>query len=185
MEEHGGRRRPLVVVAACPLQGHMTPILQLATTLHVKGFSIAIAHSILNPPNPSNHPLDFTFLPLSDNLSKVDDSGSFSNFIASLNNNCKPSFKEHLIRLMSEGNKSIVVIYDHLMFFAGSVAVELNLVPILFRSCSAVFFPAYVVRQQLRQHGRFLEQGNATLLLHVMIQHVPSIRSDCFIGFSD
>ncbi|KAJ0766345.1 hypothetical protein HanPI659440_Chr08g0314391 [Helianthus annuus] len=65
MEEHYGRRRwPLVVLTSSPFHGHMIPPLQLATTLHAKGFPIAIAHSNLNPPNPSNYPSDFTFHPL-------------------------------------------------------------------------------------------------------------------------
>ncbi|KAL4558189.1 hypothetical protein LXL04_036387 [Taraxacum kok-saghyz] len=160
MEEHGGRRWPLVVLAASPFHGHMTPTLQLAKALHGKGFSIAIAHSKLNPPNPSNDP-SFIFLPLSDNLSAIDESASFTNFIDTLNKNCKQSFHDHLTRLLGEhnrGNKSIVVIYDHLMFFAGNVAVDLNLTAIVFRSCSAAYFPAFLARLQLRQEGRFLEE---------------------------
>ncbi|CAH1446771.1 unnamed protein product [Lactuca virosa] len=149
MEEHGGRRWPLVVLASSPFHGHMTPTLQLAKALHAHGFSIAIAHSNLNPPNPSNHP-SFIFLPLSDNLSTIDDSGSFSNFIQTLNKNCKPSFKEHLTRLI------------------GTVAVDLNLAAIVFRSSSAAYFPAYLVRQQLHQEGRFLEQD------YVMQEMVPN-----------
>nr|GEY20603.1 UDP-glycosyltransferase 76H1-like [Tanacetum cinerariifolium] len=168
MEEDGGRRRPLVVLTASPFHGHMNPTLQLATLLHSKGFSIAIAHSKLNAPDPSNHPSDFTFLPLSDNLSIIDNSHSFTSFINMLNTNCKPSFQEHLIRLISEGNKSIVVIYDNIMHFAGCVAVDLNLVPIIFRSSSAVYFPAFLARQQLPQQGRYLEQD------FVMQEMVPN-----------
>ncbi|KAI3760521.1 hypothetical protein L1987_50916 [Smallanthus sonchifolius] len=158
MEDHGRTRWPMVVLTTSPFHGHMTPTLQLATTLHAKGFSIAIAHSKLNPPNPSNHPSDFTFLPLSDNLPAIEDSSSFPNFVNTLNNNCKPSFKEHLTRLISEGNKSIVVIYDNVMFFTGVVAVDLNLAAVLFRTSSAAFFPAFLARRQLRQQGRFLEE---------------------------
>ncbi|KAI3678244.1 hypothetical protein L6452_37529 [Arctium lappa] len=160
MEKEGGRRWPLVVLTTSPFHGHMTPTLQLATALHAKGFSIAIAHSKLNPPDPSNHP-DFIFLPLSDNLSAIDVSSSFTGFIQDLNTNCRPSFREHLIRLTSEqnrGDKSMVVIYDHLMFFAGAVAMDLNLVAILFRSCSAAYYRACLARQQLHQQGKFLEQ---------------------------
>lgn len=163
MEEHSGRKRSLVVLTASPFHGHMTPLLQLATALHTKGFSIAIAHSQVHPPNPSNHPPDFTFLPLSDNLSSIDDSGSFSNFINALNNNCKASFKEHLTRLISEGNESIVVIYDNLMFFAGVVAVDLNLTPIVLRSTGAAYFLAFLVRLQIRQQRRLLEEGKFNL----------------------
>ncbi|KAF5797218.1 putative UDP-glucuronosyl/UDP-glucosyltransferase [Helianthus annuus] len=159
MEEHDGRRpQPLVVLTSSPFHGHMTPTLQLATTLHANGFPIAIAHSNLNPPNPSNHPSDFTFLPLSDNLSAVEGTGGFAKFINTLNNNCKGSFKEHLTRLVNEGNKSIVVIYDNIMYFAGVVADDLNLPRIMFRTTSAAFIPALLLRQQVRQHGRFLEE---------------------------
>lgn len=163
MKNQGGRRWPLVVLTSSPFHGHMTPTLQLAKALHAKGFSIAIAHSKVNPPDPSNHP-SFMFLPLSDNLSAIDDSGSFSNFIHTLNKNCKPSFQEHLTRLISEQNeekRSIVVIYDFIMSFAGSVAVDLNLAAIVFRTCSAAYFPAFLARLQLRQEGRFLEQDYA------------------------
>ncbi|KAL8225248.1 hypothetical protein R6Q57_017805 [Mikania cordata] len=158
MEEHGGRRRPLVVLTSSPFHGHMSPTLQLATALHAKGFTIAIAHSKINPPNPSNHPSDFTFLPLSDDLPAIDNSGGFTDFINKLNNNCEPSFREHLTRLISEGNRSIVVVYDNVMHFAGIVAVDLKLAAILFRSSSAAFLPAFLARQQLRQQGIFLEQ---------------------------
>ncbi|KAI3678243.1 hypothetical protein L6452_37528 [Arctium lappa] len=160
MEEDGGRRWPMVVLTASPFHGHMAPTLQLATALQAKGFSIAIAHSKLNPPHPSNHP-GFIFLPLSDNVSAIDDSSSFTRFIHDLNANCQPSFREHLTRLMSEenrGDKSIVVIYDYLMFFAGGVAIDLNLTSIIFRSSSAAYFPAFLARRQLHQQGQFLQQ---------------------------
>lgn len=157
------------MIAASPLQGHLTPTLQLATTLHAKGFSIAIAHSKLNPPDPSNHP-SFTFLPISNNLSIVDAFGDFINLIQTLNNNSSiASFREHLTRLISEGNKSIVVIYDHHMAFAGQVALDLDFAAILFRSGSGAFFPAYLVRQQLHSESRFLEQD------FVMQEMVPNL----------
>ncbi|KAM0044922.1 hypothetical protein Hdeb2414_s0010g00358801 [Helianthus debilis subsp. tardiflorus] len=165
MEEHDGRRPwPLVVLTSSPFHGHMTPTLQLATTLHAKGFPIAIAHSNLNPPDPSNHPSDFTFLPLSDNnLSTIEKYASFTDFISALNQNCKASFKEHLTRLiMSQGNKSIVVIFDNVMHFAGIVAVDMNIPAIVFRGTSAAYFPAFVARLQIRQQGRFLEEGLKT-----------------------
>ncbi|KAI3806441.1 hypothetical protein L1987_22346 [Smallanthus sonchifolius] len=80
MEDHGRTWQPLMVLTSSPFHGHMTPTLQLATTtLHAKGFSIAIAHSKLNPPNPCNLP--------SDNLPAMKDSGSFSTFLNTLNNN--------------------------------------------------------------------------------------------------
>ncbi|KAK9065835.1 hypothetical protein SSX86_015236 [Deinandra increscens subsp. villosa] len=157
--EDGRKQRPLVVLTSSPFHGHITPILQLATTLHTKGFPIAIAHSKqLNPPNPSNHPPDFTFLPLSDNLPAIDGAGSFSHFLAALNENCKPSFQEHLTRLKGSKSSSIVVVYDHVMFFAGGVAGDLNIPAVVFRSSSAAYFPAFLVRLQITQKSRFLHE---------------------------
>lgn len=172
MAEHGGRRWPLVVLTASPFHGHMSPTLQLATALQAKGFSIAIAHSKLNPPDPTNHP-DFIFLPLSDNLSAIDASSSFTRFIQTLNTDCQPLFHQHLTRLITEqnrGDKSILIIYDFLMFFAGAVAIDLNLPSIIFRSSSAAYFPAFLGRRQLHQEGRFLEQD------FVMQDMVPGLH---------
>ncbi|GJV95994.1 hypothetical protein Tco_1547571 [Tanacetum coccineum] len=67
MADHGSKRWRLVLTAS-PLQGHMTPMLQLGTYLHSKGFSISIAHAEFNRPDPSKYP-DFIFHPLPDKLS--------------------------------------------------------------------------------------------------------------------
>ncbi|KAL8225251.1 hypothetical protein R6Q57_017808 [Mikania cordata] len=123
------------------------------------------------PTQPSNHPSDFTFLPLSDNLPAIENSDSFIDFINILNSNCRPSFQEYLTRLISEGNKSIVVVFDNVMHFAGVVAVDLNLAAVLFRSTSAAYFPAFLARQQLRQQGRFLEQD--FVMQEIVPNHYP------------
>ncbi|XP_071737628.1 UDP-glycosyltransferase 76H1-like [Rutidosis leptorrhynchoides] len=172
-KHHGTKPWPLVVLTACPLHGHMTGTLQLATTLHAKGFHIAFAHSTLNPPDPTNLPPDFIFLPLFDHLTAVDDSRSFTTFLKEINNECKASFKEHLIRLIGEGNKSIVVIYDNNMFFAGIVALDLNLAAISFRPNSAAYLPATLARLQLCQQSRFLEQD---FVMNEMVPNYHPIR---------
>ncbi|KAG4967200.1 hypothetical protein JHK87_032851 [Glycine soja] len=57
-------QRHRLVLIPPPFQGHLTPMLQLATILHsIAGFSITIAHAHFNSPDPSNHP-NFSFLPL-------------------------------------------------------------------------------------------------------------------------
>ncbi|KAK9069122.1 hypothetical protein SSX86_013238 [Deinandra increscens subsp. villosa] len=168
-EEHGGRRRPRLVLIASPLQGHMTPMIHLATFLHSKAFfSITIAHSELNPPDPSNHP-DFTFLPLRDNLSSTSDFAGAVKFLQTLNDNCKPLFKQHLVNIVNaqkdtsssdhQKESTVVVIYDNLMYFAGSVAGDLGLPSIMLRTSSASFFPVINIIPQLHQQGRFPVQG--------------------------
>ncbi|KAM0064165.1 putative UDP-glucuronosyl/UDP-glucosyltransferase [Helianthus debilis subsp. tardiflorus] len=157
-EEHGGRRWRLVLTAS-PLQGHMTPMLHLATFLHSKGFSITIAHSELNRPDPSNHP-GLTFLPLHDNISATLDFANAIQFLQTLNDNCRPHFQEHLVQIInaqkdSSDKETIVIIYDNLMYFAGSVAGDLGLPSIVLRTSSSSIFPAIKIIPQLHQEGRF------------------------------
>nr|XP_043610770.1 UDP-glycosyltransferase 76H1-like [Erigeron canadensis] len=166
MADHsGGRRRRLVLIAS-PLQGHMTPMLQLGTYLHSKGcFSITIAHSEFNSPDPSKHP-DFDFQPLPDNLSGTGImSGGFVHFMRTLNDNCRPHLKEHLVQIINEqkeksDKESIVIIHDNLMFFAESIASELGLPNFILRSSSAAFFPAVMIIPKLHQQGRYPVQDN-------------------------
>ncbi|CAK9147436.1 unnamed protein product [Ilex paraguariensis] len=94
------RHGRVVVLVSAPLQGHMTPVLQLGTILHSRGFSIIVAHTQHNSPNPSNHP-EFIFLPISNNLS--DNKTSFKNpldFLLAINNNCKAPLEESLAQMM-------------------------------------------------------------------------------------
>ncbi|GAB2234997.1 hypothetical protein Drorol1_Dr00004273 [Drosera rotundifolia] len=51
-----------VVMVIFPLQGHINPMLELASLLHSKGLSITIAYPTINAPSPSNHP-EFDYLP--------------------------------------------------------------------------------------------------------------------------
>ncbi|KAE8039177.1 hypothetical protein FH972_011615 [Carpinus fangiana] len=63
MEKQAGKRcLPRVVLVPCPFQGHINPMLQLGI-LHSNGFSITVAHTQYNSPDPSNHP-NFSFIPL-------------------------------------------------------------------------------------------------------------------------
>ncbi|KAG7036957.1 UDP-glycosyltransferase 76C4, partial [Cucurbita argyrosperma subsp. argyrosperma] len=81
----------------CPYQGHINPMLHLATFLHQNGFSIThtpIAHTFYNSPNPYRHP-EFTFLPLNDGI--TDDhvfSWDLASVLLAINENCKGSLEE-------------------------------------------------------------------------------------------
>ncbi|CAH1429684.1 unnamed protein product [Lactuca virosa] len=173
MAEQGEKRRRLVLIAS-PLQGHMTPMLQLGSYLHSKGFSITFAHSELNPPDPSNHP-DFTFLPLPAKLSDTGGSSGFIQFLQALNDNCKPHLQKHLIQIIdaqkaSSQKESIVIIHDNLMFCAGSIAGDLGLPSIIVRSSSAACVPAYRIIPQLHKVGRFPVEGNGSGTRSTQIQ---------------
>ncbi|KAM0064155.1 putative UDP-glucuronosyl/UDP-glucosyltransferase [Helianthus debilis subsp. tardiflorus] len=176
MAEHGGGRRRLVLTAS-PLQGHMTPMLHLATFLHSKGFSITFAHSELNRPDPSNHPA-FTFLPLLDHLSVTPGFANAVQFLQALNDNCRQHFQEHLVQIIkaqkdASEKESIVIIYDNLMYFAGSVAGDLGLPSIILRTSSASTFPAIKIIPQLHQEGRLPVQDS---MLQEIVSELHPLR---------
>ncbi|KAD4584578.1 hypothetical protein E3N88_22179 [Mikania micrantha] len=150
-----------LVLIASPFQGHMTPMLQLGSVLHSKGFSITIAHTKLNSPDPSNHP-EFEFLELFDNFLAIDASAHFTKFLELLNNNCKKQLQDLLIQKIQQSNKMmmITIIYDNIMYFAEEVARNLNLPIIVLRSCSASYMPAFLALPKLHAQGQFPVQDS-------------------------
>ncbi|KAK6144603.1 hypothetical protein DH2020_021423 [Rehmannia glutinosa] len=135
--------KPVVVLVPFPLQGHLTPMLQLGTILHSRGFSIVIAHTQhFNPPNPTNHP-EFTFFPLSDGLSGRDTSstGNFLEIISAINTNCKQPLEKCILNKLQ--GQVACIIYDSLMYFVDDVAHQLKLPSIFFRATTAVYMQSY------------------------------------------
>ena len=121
MEKRGTQSSKRVVLVVAPFQGHITPILQIGSILHAKGFSITIAHADFNPPNSSNHP-EFIFVPLSTNLS---DNAIPSKFLLTMNVNCKEPFETYMVQTMEKQeeppDRVCCIIYDSMMYFAGAV----------------------------------------------------------------
>ncbi|KAI9081916.1 hypothetical protein K1719_036178 [Acacia pycnantha] len=143
-KQRQGKKRHLVVVPA-PLQGHLTPMLQLASILHSNGFSITIAHTLFNSPDPSNHP-NFQFLPFSDGLSHQPtdsiSSHNISSLVSTLAANCVSPFKQLLLHFTSENNIDCII-YDGFMYFVESVAQQLCLPTLLLRTTSLTNVLAY------------------------------------------
>ncbi|CAI8616616.1 unnamed protein product [Vicia faba] len=130
MENQNG---PHLVLIPPPFHGHMTPMLQLATVLHSKGFSITIAHTHFNSPDPSNHP-NFNFLPFFDGLSSTQiTSKNFVDIASTLN--------------------CLYNLYDGFFHFIDSLAKELKLPSIVFRTTCATNFLTYHVCAHLQTKG--------------------------------
>ncbi|GAA0173925.1 transferase [Lithospermum erythrorhizon] len=94
--------RRCVVLVPAPYQGHITPMLQLGGILQSRGFSIVVAHTEYNAPDPLNHS-SFAFLPLPDEVAECDKAFSFTNVVNlldTININCKLPFKDYLVQLM-------------------------------------------------------------------------------------
>lgn len=160
----GGKRRRVVLVPY-PFQGHLTPMLQLGSILYEKGFSITVAHTKFNSPNPSNYP-NFTFFPLSDNLHGHDT--SFHNLLNAMKvmiTNCKVSFEEQMVRMVEEGEEVACVIYDNIMRFVDSAANSLKLPSIVLRTTSAAYMHSHLALFQLSDDKRLPLTGASSVLV--------------------
>ncbi|TYH75105.1 hypothetical protein ES332_D05G450200v1 [Gossypium tomentosum] len=152
-----------LVLVMAPFQGHLTPMLQLATILHSKGFSITIVHPELNSLNPSNHP-EFTFVSIPDKIkesqlsdedladklkeslvSNVDVAGS----LQSLHKNCAAPLQKCLENILHSHHHTAAVIYDTLMFCAQTIVNELGIPGITLRTSSATTMLLFPVLPQL------------------------------------
>lgn len=95
MEKQKSRSR--IVLVPCPFQGHTNPMFELASLLYSKGFSITIAHSQFNFPNPSNHPCF---------------SSNFIALLLALNDNIAMPLREILFHQQQQNDETLCIIYD-------------------------------------------------------------------------
>ncbi|KAK7341644.1 hypothetical protein VNO80_24581 [Phaseolus coccineus] len=162
-----GIQRHRLVLIPPPFQGHLTPMLQLATILHSRGFFITVAHAHFNSPDPSNHP-NFCFLPLFYGLSDTQiSSKNVVDITATLNKKCVSPIKEVLVDQIEKANinheKIACVIYDGLMYSIDSVARELKLPSIALRTTSATNFLTYHAFVQRQTSGCLPFQDSMSL----------------------
>lgn len=166
-KQRRGLRR--LVLVPCPFQGHINPMLQLGTVLHANGFSITVAHTKFNFPNPENHP-DFTFLQIPDAMFDRD-AASFASMditdvILCLNTSCKAPLKKSLTQIIESkeeddlyNNKLPCIVYDGSMYYAEAVAHELELPSIMVRTTSSATLLTYYSFPQLQKQGYIPLQG--------------------------
>ncbi|KAA8549335.1 hypothetical protein F0562_001019 [Nyssa sinensis] len=155
MEKQGERCGKLVLVP-CPFQGHINPMLQLAAILKSKGFSITIAHTQFNSPNPSNHH-DFTFLPIPDGISDRDAATmDFMALITALNANSEVPLRERLSPMMKQeeqNDRIACIIYDAIMYKTEAVANHLKIPSIVLETGSAATLLTYAAVPRLQADG--------------------------------
>ncbi|XP_049411037.1 UDP-glucose iridoid glucosyltransferase-like [Solanum stenotomum] len=144
-----------IVLVPCPFQGHINPMFELASLLYSKGFSITIAHTQFNFPNPSNHP-SFSFLPIPDDPSQVQ--ASSSNFIVlllALNDNIAMPLREILVHQQQQSDEILCIIYDSIMYKVAEVANNLNIPSVILETSSANLFWTYAAFHRLEAEGYF------------------------------
>ncbi|KAJ6912578.1 DNA gyrase subunit B [Populus alba x Populus x berolinensis] len=139
-----GKRKGHLLLAPCPLQGHMNPMLHLAKILHSHGFLITITETQPSSPVvfPPHRP-DFLF----ESIDGLDNSpsefrGDVVTFLYTLNTKCKAPFHDCLSRIQTNSTQGPVtcIIHDAVMFFSADVADDMKIPRIVLRTSSATNF---------------------------------------------
>ncbi|KAL5991637.1 hypothetical protein ACLOJK_012546 [Asimina triloba] len=157
MEAGQGKKtpHPHVVVFPLPYQGHINPMLQLATFLHSKGFAITVFHTRFHSPNPSNFP-HFVFEPIPDGLpddvlSKEDP----IDIVDILNETCREPFHDRFSQIATHGPKGPVtcIITDVLFHFTQAIADGFNLPRFALCTSGAIYDVASRRLKRLKENG--------------------------------
>ncbi|KAL3650206.1 hypothetical protein CASFOL_006609 [Castilleja foliolosa] len=169
-----GRR---LILFPLTLQGHISPMLQLADILHSKGFSITVIHTNLNSPNPANYP-HFTFIPIHDGLSEIDDESSKSDVLTLLeilNCKCIEPFRQALAELLADTSADPVacVISDVVWLFTTEVCKGLKIPRIVLRTGGVRAFQAFAAFPILLEKGYLPVQDDR---LEDPVEELPPLR---------
>ncbi|KAF8008939.1 hypothetical protein BT93_J0054 [Corymbia citriodora subsp. variegata] len=145
-----------IILFPLPLQGHITPMLQLANILYARGFSITIVHTYFNSPNSSNYP-HFSFRPIPNGF--LEGQASTVDFIALvtlMNVTCVGPFRDCLAKLLSDASKDRIpccLITDPVWHFTQAVANELNFPRMVLRTSSISSFLAFCALPLMQEKG--------------------------------
>ncbi|CAI9772962.1 unnamed protein product [Fraxinus pennsylvanica] len=172
LQERLGRQ---LILFPLPLQGHISPMLQLATILYSKGFSITIVHTKFNSPNPTNYP-HFNFYPISDGLSESQSSPSdVLSLLSLLNQNCIAPFQEALAQLLADksGDPIACLISDAILYFTSAVAKNFNLPRIVLRTGGVSSFLAFAAFPLLLEKGYIPTQDGRA---EELVVELPPLR---------
>ncbi|XP_073040317.1 LOW QUALITY PROTEIN: UDP-glucose iridoid glucosyltransferase-like [Primulina eburnea] len=142
------QRLKKVVLVPFPFQGHITPMLQLGSLLHSKGFSVVVSHTQFNAPDIADHP-DFVLLPLPDTVGGLDMSfDNMLNVMSAMNTNCEAPFRDHMVHMLQKEEVGCVI-HDSIMKFADEVANDLRIPSIVLGTSNASYSDSLCVMLEL------------------------------------
>ncbi|KAK7828071.1 udp-glycosyltransferase 76b1, partial [Quercus suber] len=176
MQQKTARR---LILFPLPLQGHITPMLHLASILYTKGFSITIIHTQFNPPNPSNYP-HFTFHSIPDGLLESEaNTSDVIRLLILMNVNCITPFRDCLAKLLADVSKDPVacLITDAMWHFTQSVAEILKIPRIVLRTSSVCSFLAFVALLDLREKNLSIQEEPVQELPPLKVKDLPMIAT--------
>lgn len=163
-----------IILMPSPFQGHITPLLQLATILHSKGFSITIVHTLFNSPNPSSYP-HFTFHPLHGALSDTEASKVDAVHLTEvINVRCVQPLKECLTMLLDkEDDGFCCFVADAALYFTQGVCDEFGIPRIVLRTGGASSFLVFASFPLLKEKGYFPVQESR---MEEAVEDLPPLK---------
>nr|AYC63487.1 UDP-glycosyltransferase [Scoparia dulcis] len=157
--------KPHAVLVPFPAQGHLIPMMQLASLLHSRGFFITFVNTEYNHKRLIKSKglewimgfENFQFETITEGLPPSDrDATQYPPALCdAIRKNCYPVFKDLLAKLVSSSELPRVscVISDGVMSFAIKAGAELNIPVIQFWTASACGFMGYLQYHELIRRG--------------------------------
>ncbi|KAL4188543.1 hypothetical protein AMTRI_Chr08g160790 [Amborella trichopoda] len=150
-----------LVLFSYPYQGHINPMIQLARTLHSRGFFITIVHTDYNAPHLEPSPgfsIESICLGLSNQEAREMDKVEL---VLVLNEKCRPPFRALMEDLQSRkgGVPVSCLITDAVMYFTQDLAEELGIKRMAFRTSSSTSTLGF---QAIREKGYLDERADTS-----------------------
>ncbi|KAK2653741.1 hypothetical protein Ddye_013597 [Dipteronia dyeriana] len=186
-----GRRRCRVILFPFPLQGHINPMLQLASILYSRGISITIIHTKFNSPNSSNYP-HFNFFSFQDGLSEIEAStADVVSLTSLLNIKFLVPFQDCLVKVLSNNvdhqensdSSTGCLIVDAAWNITQAIPETCKLPWITLRTTSVCSFLAFAALPLLQENGAlamFDSKSEALLpeLPPLRVKDLPLVKTD-------
>lgn len=159
-----------VILFPLPFQGHINPMLHLASILYSKGFSVTIIHTEFNLSSTNyfscNYP-HFDFHSFPDGFSETEASAEdVAVFFTAINDKCIVPFRDCLAEILmkskADQNKDsspCCLITDAFWFFTHTVAADFKLPTIVLQTCGVSGFLAFTAYPILRERAYLPVQG--------------------------
>nr|CAB3452460.1 unnamed protein product [Digitaria exilis] len=174
-EQDPQHRRRVVVLFSLPFQGHLNPMLKLASLLAARGLGVTVLHTDFNAPDPARHPVGLAFAPIHETLpgeATSPDSHILTKLLV-LNAACDAPFRNTLASLLrdhhrdDDGGDVACAVVDGQCFAAMRAAGELGVPVLALRTDSAASFRNMLAIPRLRDAGYIPIKGKQKLDLPV------------------
>ncbi|KAJ4792615.1 UDP-Glycosyltransferase superfamily protein [Rhynchospora pubera] len=144
-----------ILLFPLPYQGHINPMLELASLLHLRGFSITIFHTQFNSIDPTKHP-SYDFISIIDGTtSNHFEVNNFPSRFVEHNNNCEQPFYDSLRKYLSENKGVTCLVADLHWYKIHAVAKRLGVVSLVLRTGSAASLRWFTSFPVLRAKGYY------------------------------